>query len=257
MSRLRIAPPPGLLPPLTEACPGHAGRQKVDCGTCQVRHLAVCSALSPEETEEMERAAGQLQLAPNELLVRQGQARIHVYSVTSGTLRTVRLMADGRRQVTGFLLPGDFIGLSGSAVHALDIEAVTASALCRFSQQDMRQLRTRFPHIERKMLERAFGELDANREYVVALARMSPVERLADFLLRLSARHARLGQDTPMLVLPMGRGDIADHLGLTVETVSRSFTKLRQQQLIALHGVQNVELLDRERLGALVHQGEA
>lgn len=257
MTRLRIAPIPAMDPALGEDCPGALRRRKVDCGSCRVRHLAVCSALSLEEAQEMERAATQLRLDPGDLLVREAQARVHVYSVTSGALRSVRLLSDGRRQVTGFLLPGDFIGLSNSPSHSHDIEAVTASTLCRFSQQDMRQLRTRFPQIERKMLERAFGELDATREHVVALARMSPLERLADFLLKLSARNARMGEDGDLLVLPMGRGDIADHLGLTIETVSRCFTKLRRRELIALHGVQQVEILDHEGLGAIVHGGAA
>lgn len=255
MTRLRIAPSPAVDPALAGACPATAARRMVDCGTCQVRHLAVCSALLPDETEEMERAATRIRLEAGELLVRESQARVHVYSVTSGALRAVRLLADGRRQVTGFLLPGDFIGLSNSQVHSHDVEAVTASVLCRFSQQDMRQLRAKLPQIERKMLERAFGELDATREQVVALARMSPVERLADFLLKLSVRQARLGESGEMVFLPMGRGDIADHLGLTVETVSRSFTKLRQKQLIVLHGVQKVEIRDRDGLATFVHHG--
>lgn len=255
MTRLRIAPPPVTDPALVEACPAGLSRRKVDCGSCQVRHLAVCSALNAEESAELERTATLQRLEPGEFLVREGQARVHVYSVTGGALRMVRLLADGRRQVTGFLLPGDFIGLSNSPTHARDVEAVSASTLCRFSQQDMRQLRARFPQIERKLLERAFNELDASREHIVALARMSPLERLADFLLKMSARQARLGQGGEVLVLPMGRSDIADHLGLTVETVSRSFTKLRQRRLIALHGVQNVEILDREGLAAIVHRG--
>lgn len=78
----------------------------------------------------------------------------------------------------------------------------------------------------------------------MALARLQPPERLADFLLRLAAREAMLGQVGNRVALPMGRGDIADHLGLTMETVSRTFTKLRQQGLIALPHLNVVEILD-------------
>lgn len=199
----------------------------------------------------MSTASTTINMTAGSTLVRSGSPRRHVYNVTAGALRLVRLLPDGRRQVAGFALPGDFIGLSESPTHRHSIEAVNDSRLCRFSVDDMRMLRARFPQLERKLLERACHELDAAHESMMALARMNPLERLADFLLKLSAHNTLTGNTSNMVVLPMTRADIADHLGLTVETVSRNLTKLRQQGLIALPDIHQVEILDFAGLEAL------
>jgi len=185
-------------------------------------------------------------------LARAGEERTCVYTVTDGALRLVRTLSDGRRLVTGFVLPGDYVGLSGSDHHRHDIEAIAESRVCRVPTAQMRDLRQHFPHLERKLLQRACQELDTAQDNALVLARMQPRERLADFLLRLAAREARNGQVRNRVSLPMGRGDIADHLGLTMETVSRTFTKLRQQELIALPQLNVVEILDFTGLQKLI-----
>lgn len=221
------------------------------CLHCQVRHLAVCSALSPEETHALEAAASVQVLAPGAVLARQGEPRRHVFTVTRGALRLVRFSADGRRQVAGFAMTGDFVGLSGAAVHQHDIEALADTELCRFRVDAMQHLGARYPHLQGKLLERACFELDSAREQMMSLARMTPTERVADFLLKLASRQARAGDPGPTCALPMPRADIADHLGLTVETVSRCLTALRTRGLIALPGTYRVEILDPAGLRAL------
>ena len=171
--------------------------------------------------------------------------------MTAGALRLVRTLPDGRRQISGFVLPGDYLGLSGNDHHRYDIEAIADSRVCRVALPQMKELRARFPHLERKLLQRACQELDAAQDAAMSLARLQPAEKLADFLLRLAAREARLGGNGLRVTLPMGRGDIADHLGLTMETVSRTFTKLRQQGLIALPHLNTVEILDEAALHTL------
>src|SRR5690606_20144220 len=175
------------------------------CMHCRVRHLAVCSVLAGEEVQALDALAGAQVLAPGTVLARQGEPRRHVYTVTRGALRLVRLSAGGRRQVAGFALPGDFVGLSGAAVHQHDIEALGETELCRFGVEAMQRLGTRFPHLQRKLLERACMELDSARDQLMALARMTPTERIADFLLRLAAQQARSGEPAASLALPMPR----------------------------------------------------
>jgi CRP/FNR family transcriptional regulator len=221
------------------------------CLHCQVRHLAVCSALSHEEMHALDAVASLQVLAPGAVLARQGEPRRHVFTVTRGALRLVRLSADGRRQVAGFALPGDFVGLSGAAVNPHDIEALGETGLCRFGLDAMRRLGEQYPHLQGKLLERACGELDSAHERMMSLARMTPTERMADFLLALAARQARAGGGGPSVDLPMPRADIADHLGLTVETVSRSLTTLRNGGLIALPTTYRVDILDRYGLETL------
>ncbi|MBJ7517795.1 MAG: helix-turn-helix domain-containing protein, partial [Stenotrophomonas sp.] len=132
-----------------------------------------------------------------------------------------------------------------------DVEAIADSRVCRVSLAHMRELRSRYPHLERKLLQRACQALDEAQDAALSLARLQPTEKVADFLLRLAEREARLGGDPLRVTLPMGRGDIADHLGLTMETVSRTFTRLRQQALIALPHLNVVELLDEPALRTL------
>jgi CRP/FNR family transcriptional regulator len=184
-------------------------------------------------------------------LARQGDLRRYVYSVTAGALRMVRLLPDGRRQVTGFALPGDFIGLSMAQQHRHDIEALADTSVCRINLEGMKELCLRLPQLQRVLYERACEELDEIREHMVLLARMNPTERLADFLLRLAAQQARCGNSGNILTLQMPRADIADHLGMTVETVSRSLSTLRSRKLIALPETYRVVILDFDGLEEL------
>lgn len=227
---------------------GSAARE---CLQCSVRHLSVCSALSCDEVQALENVTTSQPLPLGTTLARSGEPRAYVYTVTEGALRLVRTLADGRRQVNGFVLPGDYLGLSSSDQHRYDIEAIADSRVCRVPMLQMKDLRQRFPHLERKLLQRACQELDAAQDNALALARLQPTEKLADFLLRLAAREARQGHAGNRVSLPMGRGDIADHLGLTMETVSRTFTKLRQQGLIALPQLNLVDILDAGALQKL------
>ena len=236
---------PCLTPPTEDAAPIGP------CMHCQVRPLAICSALTRAEIQALETAASAHLLEAGAVLARQGEARRHVYTVTRGALRLVRLSADGRRQVAGFALPGDFVGLSGAPTHQHDIEALADTELCRFGTDTMQRLGASYPHLQGKLLERACVELDSAREQMMSLARMNPTERMADFLLKLAARQARAGDPGPSISLPMPRADIADHLGLTVETVSRCLTALRTRGLIALPGTYRVEILDQAGLRAL------
>ena len=222
-----------------------------DCSGCLVRHLAVCTALPAGQAEALDAMAGDVRLQAGQMLAREGEKRRFVFTVTSGALRRIRVLADGRRLVAGFLMPGDFIGFSGASHYRHSIEAITDSVLCSIAQADMRELCERNVGLEHELLERACIELDATRNNLMALARMTPLERLAGFLVDMAARHRRQGLPGNILVLPMTRADIADYLGLTVETVSRSFTRLRQEGLIAASDPQHIELLDAERLRAL------
>src|SRR5690606_28366433 len=131
---------------------------------------------------------------------------------------------------------------SAAPLHRHGIEAVVPSRVCMFEVEALRDLRRRFPGFEHTLLERACRDLDDAHDSMLLLARLAPLERLASFLLRLR-RQMRIRDDEPKMSLPMGRGDIADHLGLTVETVSRSFTRLREQGLIALPDPQHAAIL--------------
>ncbi|MCA0394903.1 MAG: Crp/Fnr family transcriptional regulator [Proteobacteria bacterium] len=222
----------------------------LDCSRCGARELAVCASLPAEEADSLERYASSQQMPANAVIVRSGQPCRQAYSVTSGMLRLVRTLPDARRQVVGFALPGHFVGLSEAGHYRHSIEAVVESSVCVFDLDDIRDLRKRHPQFEHTLLERACREIDDAHDSMLLLARLSPLERLASFLLRLR-QQMRIADADPRLSLPMTRGDIADHLGLTIETVSRSFTRLREQGVIALPDPQHVEILDAKALDQL------
>ncbi len=221
-----------------------ASAPTLDCAHCEVRGRAICSGLSYNEMSALDEVTSSQPYPAGATVVRIGENRQYVYTLTSGAMRLVRTLADGRRQFTGFVLPGDYVGLTGTPKHRHDIEAIVDSRICRTSTAHMRQLRERYPQLERKLLQRTCMELAASQDNGLLLARLQPSERLANFLLRLAARSTEPGAPGETVALPMGRSDIADHLGLTMETVSRTFTKLKQQQLIALPQLHLVQILD-------------
>jgi CRP/FNR family transcriptional regulator len=156
----------------------------------------------------------------------------HVFNVTDGVVRLFRLLPDGRRQIVGFALPGDFLGLALLDHYGVSADAVTGVLACRFSRRVFTQYLDRKPRLMRRLHEITGHELSLAQEQMVLLGRRSAEERLSSFLVSLRERFARLGHHSVTLPLPMSRQDIADYLGLTIETVSRTFTKLAKDKAI-------------------------
>ena len=160
------------------------------------------------------------------------------FTVISGTAKLFKLLPDGRRQITGFASTGTFLGLAVSSSYAFSAEAVDATRICRFSRTRLRRLLDDFPAMEKRLLEVASNELVAAQEQMLLLGRKTARERLASFLvLRAESEHLRPINCHHHAVagavsLPMTRSDIADYLGLTIETVSRTLTRLRGEKLI-------------------------
>lgn len=207
-------------------------RSAGDCAHCAARPFSVCASLADSDLVLLDALAEHVTLAAGEPLFHQGDAARHVFNVTSGCVRISRLLADGRRQITGFLFAGDFIGLSAEDERAFTVEAVRPATLCRFRRADYRALMDHRRELQTALLERAGNELSAAQAQIVTLGRKTAVERLASFLLHLAGRDPFGPQTTALVRLPMTRGDIADYLGLTLETVSRAMGRLKAMGLI-------------------------
>lgn len=218
------------------------------CEGCLVRGLAPCTVIPPEEIHALEQLGGQVRLPAGNVLAREGDPRREVHTVTSGMMRRSRLLPDGRRFVHAFVLPGEFIGFTSSDQYRYTLEAVTESTLCSFSVDSLRSLCERYPDFESNLFSQACGELDVADNFLMALARMTPVERLAAFLVDLSKRQHLRGGALNQVDLPMTRADIGDHLGLTIETVSRSFSRLKQEGVLYFEHPHHIELRDPARL---------
>jgi CRP-like cAMP-binding protein len=177
----------------------------------------------------------------------EGDPAQYFYKVLTGAVRSCRLLADGRRHIAEFLLPGDFIGIEAAGTHHSTAEAVSDTTLMRYSRLALDRLIQQQPRLGKSLLGLICGELSAAQAQQLLLGRKNAVERLASFLLTMAERSG----DADRVLLPMTRCDIADHLGLTTETVSRIFSQLKSQGVIRLGAGSEVELKDRDELEAL------
>lgn len=230
------------------------------CSQCGVRSVAICGVLESDELQAFRKSGVTTRLEAGETLFFEGDPARSVYSLTEGLLRLTKMLPDGRRQVADFLFPGDFLGLTLEDGHAFSAEAVTPVQVCQFSAARFHAFAGAHPHLERRLYVLAAHELAATRQQVLRLGRKSATERMASFLLMLASHgcHAPCGTaggkrgDATVLVLPMSRTDIADYLGLRIETVSRELSGLKAEKIIRLVNTQTIEILDEARLRAIV-----
>jgi CRP/FNR family transcriptional regulator len=202
------------------------------CRSCDVRELTICAALNGHELDRLNAIVSVVQIAPQQTLFCEGEPAHSLFNVTRGTLRVSKMLVDGRRQITGFLGPGDFLGLAFNDTYAYTAEAVTATRLCRFPRTKLEALLEEFPALEKRLLGVASNELAAAQDQMLLLGRKSAAEKVASFLLLLADRAKRQGRPANSVELPMTRTDIADYLGLTMETVSRTFSRFETEGAI-------------------------
>lgn len=222
------------------------------CAGCGVKEVSVCSALEPDEIDALNMLSEKVFFEPKETLFLQGDDADAVYNVTCGMLRLYKLLADGRRQIVGFLLPGDFVGLSLSDRYGFSADAIDKVSACRFDRAAFVGFVDRKPHLLRRLHEAATHELTVAQDHMVLLGRRSAEEKVSAFLLTMRDRLRRLGGSSVTIPLPMTRQDLADHLGLTLETVSRVVSKLARDKVILVvpDGLRIMDAPRLERLGA-------
>jgi CRP/FNR family transcriptional regulator, anaerobic regulatory protein len=238
-------------PATSPVVPGVACQHgRAACADCKVRLLSVCAALNEQELAELESLSHSCCFAPRAALFSQEQPADAVFNVTEGMVRLYKLLPDGRRQIVGFALPGDFLGLALLDRYGVSAEAVTETRACRFPRKAFAEYVDEKPHLLRRLHEFAGHELSLAQDQMVLLGRRSAEERIAAFLVGLRERLARIGQSSVTLSLPMSRQDIADFLGLTIETVSRTFTKLAKDKVL-LVVPDGVRIMNPERLEAI------
>lgn len=224
---------------------------KESCQSCTVHNLAVCAPLHKDELAQYGVLNHHEHYPAGTIIFEEGKPREKMYTLISGTIRLLKTLNDGRRCITGFVFPGNFLGLTDTGKHTLTAEAITSVTLCAFEREDIDILFHDHPGIRDRFLEMARAALLRSYESQLILSRLSPVERLARFLYDLMKRMEGSHFNVSPLNLSMNRTDIADHLGLTIETVSRCFSKLKAQGAIHLISINKVEILNRELLKKL------
>ncbi len=228
------------------------------CARCDQRAVSVCAAIQDADLHHLAAAATPILIPAGHGFIGEGDCANSFYNITQGTARLFKLLPDGRRQITGFAGPGSFLGLAANKYYAFGAEAMDPMRICRFSRSDMTALLEDFPALEQRLLAVACSELALAQEQMLLLGRKTARERLASFLVnRVAATphcpHPPMSSQPQSLNLPMSRADIADYLGLTIETVSRTFSKLRAEQLIALPSAGEVMFRDLDALQAVAN----
>jgi CRP/FNR family transcriptional regulator len=193
-------------------------------------------------------------LAAREVLFWEGDAADHLFEIVSGCLRLYKLMADGRRAIIGFVFPGEILGVSLRDRYLFTAEAVGGVKLRRYPRAQMYANLARMPGLSQEILAMACDELSAAQDQMLLLGRKTAQERIASFLIAVAKRTAHDDVPAREIELPMARVDIADFLGLTIETVSRVLTKLKSEGLIALPSPHHISL--RQMAGLFRMAGE-
>ena len=227
------------------------------CAHCGARPFSVCNAIEDADLARLAALAHPFGVEAGRSFIDEGDPAEHFFNVTSGTAKLFKMLPDGRRQITGFAGMGHFLGLAVSSSYAFSAEAVEPMRVCRFSRSRLRVLLEDFPALERRLLEAAATELVAAQEQMLLLGRKTARERLASFLIARAERQTLLpsgcahASRANVVHLPMTRTDIADYLGLTIETVSRTLTRLRSERLIDIPASAEIVLRDNAALESL------
>jgi len=212
--------------------------------------LTLCRGLDRRATSQVATQASLQRLQAGQQLFGEGEPADGIYEVATGIVRLYKLLPDGRRQIIGFLSAGHLLGLAHRENYVHTAEAVTMVTLHRYSRAGFDRLLDEVPGLARRLLSATSDELRAAQDQMLLLGRKSATEKIASFLLAMASLHsARAGTDE--VYIPMSRSDIADYLGLTVETVSRSLAKLKQDEVIGLPTPNRIALTDRARLEEL------
>jgi len=207
--------------------------EREQCASCPIRHRAICARCDDQELALLEGIKTYKTIEAGQPIGWRGDDLTHFSSVVSGIATLNRTMEDGRTQMVGLLLPSDFIGRPGRNEIEFDVTAVTTVTLCRFERKPFEKLVRDVPHIAQRMMEMALDELQAAREWMVLLGRKTAREKIATFLEMVVRRSRVPGQKVNEYALPLTREEVANFLGLTLETVSRQLSSLKKDGIIS------------------------
>ncbi len=219
------------------------------CQSCEARHKGICGALEPSQLVELSRHTRQVRHDAGEELIGDNTEIVSYANVMAGVIKLTKTLEDGRQQVVGLQFAPDFLGRLYGDENQIGAEAASSVDLCRIPKSALESLVKTNPALEHRLMQQVLRELDEARSWMVTLGRKTAQEKVASFLYLIAthidplARHGAASFD-----LPLNRIDIADFLGITIETVSRQLTKLRQEGVIVITHNKHVEVPDMDRL---------
>lgn len=211
--------------------------RKVSCGNCRLNGLCLPISLHVDEIDQLDNIIQRGRpLQKGEYLYRAGEVFTAVFAVRSGAVKALTLSDQGDEQITGFYLPGEVVGMDGIADNRYtnSVIALETASVCEIPFGRMEELSLQIPVLQRHFFQLLSREITQEQQVIALLSKSSAETRIAAFLLSISTRNSRRQLSASQFNLPMSRTDIGNYLGLTIETVSRVFTRLQNQGLIAV-----------------------
>ena len=223
------------------------------CASCEGRNKGICSTLDCHQLHELVRSSRKSAVEGGAALLGEAERIDRYANILSGVVKLTKTLSDGRQQIVGLQFAPDFLGRPFRAESQLNAEAATEVVLCSFPREAIERMMQESPELERRLYKQALDELDEARDWMVTLGRKTASEKIASLLL-MFARHAepsgKAGRNFARFDLPLTRADIADFLGLTIETVSRQLTRLRNDKIICIENNRLIIVPDLRRLNA-------
>lgn len=237
----------------------HNSEIPVVCLACEARHGGICGALKPQQLLELSKHTTRT-AHERDVDLFASNSDPEVYSnILGGVVKLTKIMPDGRQQIVGLQFAPDFLGRPFSNNSDLIAEAATDVRLCSFPKRVIEKILKETPEMEHRLHEQHMRELDDARDWMLTLGRKTAIEKVASFILMLVIHIDPEKGDSIKdieISLPLKRADIADYLGLTIETVSRQVTNLRKKGVIAINDRKSILVVDKDRLATIANKGE-
>jgi len=225
--------------------------QTTRCGSCEIRSYSFCRCLRDEQLDIFSKISTEKEFKNKQTVFLQEEESKNLYNITEGNIKIYKLLSDGRIQIIGFLYPGDFFGSYKKGKYNYSAESIGNVKMCVFKQEVLDKYLEKNMNLAKELLHMTSHELTLAQDRIGVLGKLNANQRMAAFILNVSKQRARIGwQDNP-ISLPMLRQDIADYLGLTLETVSREFTKLKTSNLIKVLSSNQIYLSDKPGLSVI------
>ncbi|HVO15787.1 MAG TPA: helix-turn-helix domain-containing protein [Alphaproteobacteria bacterium] len=214
-------------------------RENVSAGTSSTAHGG---AVRRSAVDPLDRLGASATFDKRRTIYYEGDEAQHYYKVVSGVVRLCKVTEDGRRQIAAFLVSGDFFGWTVQDDYSYSAEAVTDATVVRYSRRRVEEAVRTDTAVGRRVLGLLTNQLASAHDHLLLLGRMTATERLSAFLLDLNRRNGGADEGAATIELPMNRRDIADYLGLTIETVSRTMSAMKRKGLVSFTGADSVRL---------------
>lgn len=225
------------------------------CKDCNINQLCHPLSLEGDDLKKLDETVKRgKNVARGEHLFRAGEQFKAIFAIRAGSLKSYTITDDGEEQINGFYLPGDLVALDAldHNIHPTFAQALESTSVCEVSYDKLEHYIGQFPALRQQLLRAMSREISTDQQLMQLLSKKTAEQRLATWLVSLSERFKRRGYSAKAFRLTMTRADIGNYLGLTVETVSRLFTRLQNHALIKVDG-KEVVILELDKLSKVAN----